>query len=523
MSHFEERNSGRFLTRVGFGLSRRSLLLQAGALGLASGLPTIAWSTAALADVPGLLRVDIGGEPGTLDPLTVSDAVLTTFLQETVVEALTAVGSAEGGVTPVLAESWEAKGTNWVFHLRKGIRFHTGSEMTSADVVASYKRALDPGSQIGASRLNPGMEIAALDDYTVEWRLSNVDPTVPARAAAIFIVPADYAALSDQRLQVELPGTGPYRLTAWNKGINITLAAFKDYWSGNPPPIPQVELLFNQEAAVRFAGIQSGEIQAAMRMPIELANDQFKVIAVQFPEVLLLRLNNLKGPFSDQRLREAANLAVDRQLLIDQLYGGYAKLANAQICTDAVFGYSRKVTDFPYDPDKAKKLLQEANAVGVKIRMNATRGQYTNDAEAAEAIAGMLNAVGFDVDLNIPIYSEFRAAHFAPKADNAPDISMAVTSNEMFDLTRQYQWLHCDGKVSSACIPEADSLMDKAATITDPAQRQALYDQMWEIFKREATYAFILSPEQIAFVDKRVQWTPHQNGMVRFQDWSFSA
>jgi peptide/nickel transport system substrate-binding protein len=499
-------------------------LLQAGAASLASGLVLPAWSGRAAAEVPALLRIDVGAEPSSLDPLTVNDSMATIYLYETVVEALTAVGSAEGDVTPVLAESWEAQGTNWIFHLRKGVRFHDGSEMTSGDVIASFKRALDPGSQIGASRLSPDMEIVAVDDYTVEWRMPKIDPIVPARAAAIFIVPEAYAALSDQRLKDVLPGTGPYVLDSWTKGQNIILSAFKDYWSGKPASIPQVEMLFNQEAAVRFAGIQSGEIQAAMEMPIDLATDAFKVIAAPVPTMLTLRLNSLKGPFTDKRLREAANLAIDRQLLIDELFHGYARPANAQICTEAVFGHSKKVTDFPYDPDRAKQLLQQANANGVKITMNSAPGRFANDAETTEAIAGMLRAVGFDVDLHILPFAEYMKAHFAPATDDiSPDISMGIPSNEMFDLTRQYQWIHCGGKVSSVCIPEADALMDKAAAITDPAERQALYDQMWAIFKREAGYVFVLSPDTIAFVDKRVQWTPSPKWVVRFQDWSFSA
>jgi peptide/nickel transport system substrate-binding protein len=500
-----------------------SAVMKAGAFALVVGLSLAVGRAGAQAQSPpSVLRVDIGAELGSLDPLTVNDGQQVIYIHESVVEALTGVGSREGGVTPVLAESWETKGTNWVFHLRRGVRFHDGSQMTSADVVASYKRALAPGSQIGASRLPPKMEIVALDDYTVEWRMANIDPTVPARAAAIMIVPKDYADVSDQRLRDKLVGTGPYSLESWNKGISITLKAFPNYWSGKPASIPQVDMRFNAEAAVRFAGIQSGEINAAMGMPVELATKAFKVVSTPVPEMVVLRLNNLRGPFMDQRVREAANLAIDRQLLVDQLFSGYARPAKGQLVTEAVMGYSAQMKDFPYDPEKAKKLLKDAGATGVKITLNATRGRYANDVETSDAVAGMLKAVGFTVDLKTPPFAEWVKAHFAPKAETAPDISMGITGNEMFDLTRQYQWLKCGGGVSSTCIPEVDSLLDKAAAITDTAERQALYDKMWQIFQREAAYAFVLSPDLISFVDPRINWKPGGKAVVRFQDWSFA-
>src|SRR5690606_33561160 len=101
--------------------------------------------------------------------------------------------------------------------------------------------------------------------------------------------------------------------------------------------------------------------------------------------------------------------------------------AYAQICTEAVFGWSDKVTDFPYDPDRARQLIEEAGATGVRVTMITAPGRFANDAETAEAIVGMLNAVGFDVNLNILPFAEYVKAHFAPASeDGAPDISMGI-------------------------------------------------------------------------------------------------
>jgi peptide/nickel transport system substrate-binding protein len=471
-----------------------------------------------------VLRVDIGAEPASMDPLTATDGQRHIYIEESVTEAMTSVGGREGGVEPVLAESWEAEGTNWIFHLREGVTFHDGSEMTSADVVASFERAQDEGSQIGASRLLPETEVVAVDDYTVEWRMPTVDPTVPARAAAIFIVPEEYAPVSDQRLRDELPGTGPYQLESWEKGQGITLVAYEDYWSGEVPPIERVEMTFNEEAAVRFAAIQSGEIDAAMGMPIDLATDDVKTVATPVPEMLALKLNNLRGPLTDQRLREAINLTIDRELLIEQMFGGYAEPAKGQLVTSAVMGYSESMTDFEFDREAAQQLVQDAGAEGTEISMVATRGRFPNDAETAEAIAGMLEEAGFVVELDIPTYEEWLEKQLAPSTDitKAPDIVMVLTGNEMFDLVRQYQYLQCGGSVATMCIEEVDALLDEAAALTEPEERQALYDQVWPLIAEQAAYAFVLSPQLISFTSDDLNWTPGAKAVARFQDMSLS-
>ena len=472
------------------------------------------------------LAINIGSEPGSLDPLLKSDGPRDTFGQSVYEGLTTRQGNADGStIEPSLASSWELDGTAWIFTLREGVTFHNGQALTAADVVASWTRMLSPESEHLGSKVFEDTVITAVDDLTVSIERPVADPTTPARAALVMIAPADYADVADDRLASEMMGTGPYKFDGWERGKEITLSTYDGYW-GAAPSIPSVNVLFGEEVAVRMASLQAGEIQMAMNMSPDLVSDEFVSVGTPVSEVSIMRLNSQSGPFMDKRVREAANLAMDRDALAEAIWGGFATSANAQEVAAYVFGHNPDLEQAAYDPDKARSLLEEADAVGVKVEVWGTRGHWTNDGLLGEAVVGMLNDAGFDAELVMPPFEDWVKKVFVAETDDtqAPDITLYNHSNELFDSSLTIgQNLTCAGRASTTCIPEVDELAEQALNAgSDLAKRQDLYNQVWQILADEVAFVSLGEVQKLTFHVEGLNWTPEADGFLRFQFMSFA-
>lgn len=464
-----------------------------------------------------VLQVGIGAEPRNMDLLTAEDGQRDLF-QFSVYESLTFRSSDDLKIEPLLAESWEADGTTWTFHLREGVKFHNGDTLTSADVVASIQRMLNPDSELAGSRAAGIIEVNKIDDTTVEIVTETPDPTVPAKVALIGIAPAELADLSSDRLSSEMVGTGPYQFVTWNRGEEIILEAFADYL-GDQPEIDRVVLKFLPEASTRLAAIRAGEIDLALNMPTEFEAQAPQVITAPSPDVYTLFMNTLSGPLAeDVRLREAINYAIDRQAIIDQLLGGHGETVKGQYVGQYVFGTTPVLDEFPFEPDQARQLLEDAGAVGTKITLSATTGRWPKDREIAEAVAAMLDDVGFDVNLHLPVFSEWLDGLFAENPEI--DLWLAGHGNELFDMERSVIWVTCGGALSHYCNEDVDLLIEQARQELDQDRRTELYEQMWQAVREDAPYASLTTIEQVHFASEDLDWSPRPDNFILFDEVS---
>lgn len=474
-----------------------------------------------------VLAVSIGSEPGSLDPLLKSDGPRDTFGLSVYEGLTTRVGDQEGTtIEPLLATEWELDGKAWIFTLREGVTFHDGSELTADDVVASWKRMLSPGSEHLDSKVLSDTKVKAIDDQTVSIARPVADPTTPSRAALVMIVPEEYAALKNDQLAKEMMGTGPYKFDGWNRGQNIDLSAYPDYW-GDAPSIQAIDVQFDEEVAVRLASLEAGEIQMALNMSPELVNDKFVSVGTPVSEVSIMRLNSISGPFEDIRVRQAANMAIDRDTLIEQIWGGYATSAGGQEVADYVFGHNASLEAPAFDPDGARALLEEADAVGTKVEIWGTRGHWTSDAQLGQAVEGMMNDAGFAAELKQPPFDKWVEMVFVAETDDeaAPDIMLYNHSNELFDSSLTIgQNLTCEGASSTTCIPEVDKLAEQALAIADDQDaRQELYDEIWQILTDDSAFVSLAEVQKLTFHSNDLSWTPEPDGFLRFQNMSFSS
>ena len=315
----------------------------------------------------GEIVVAIGSEPSTLDPQARDDGG-ERAVNDNIYETLMA-REPDGTLVPGLAAEPPTKvdDTTWEFKLRPNITFTNGEPFNANSVVTSVTRIIDPAlksEQMAYFGTIKGAE--KVDDLTVRIITTGPDPILPSRMYWMKMIPPKYAA--DPKFAEAPVGTGPYKLEAFNRGQDIVLVANPDYWGGKPA-IDKVTYRFVGESGTRLSGLVAGEFDVITNLLPEFVESVPKSAAVQGLETSVIILSTENEVTKDPRVRQALNIAIDRQALADSLFGGYALPARGQLVNPKAFGFNEALEVYPYDPEKAKALIKEAGAEGKTINL----------------------------------------------------------------------------------------------------------------------------------------------------------
>ena len=323
---------------------------------------------------------------------------------------------------PMLAESIEtsADGKTITFHLRQGVLFHNGKEMTSEDVVASMERWRGISSRAKAAFSNAKFE--ADDKYTIRMELEKPNRTALAILASSTqlpaIMPKEVVEDADVDGVEEYIGTGPFTFTEWKQDQYIKLSKFKDYQSSSAPSdgkagkrealVDDLYFMIVTDASTRIAGLQSGSYDIAS----EIAFDSFAQLEAD-PNLKtytgprgfnILVFNKTEGPFANVKIRQAVAAALDMDAILkashseEQFYElnpGLMSVDQSDWYTDAGHeSYNQK------DPEKAKKLLEEAGYNGEPVTFISSR-DYVDFYNASVVIKEQLEKIGMNVNLEL--------------------------------------------------------------------------------------------------------------------------
>jgi peptide/nickel transport system substrate-binding protein len=460
----------------------------------------------------------IGSDPSTLDPQFPDDGNARP-VNDNIYEMLVVRDAVTAELGPSLAKSWEqVDETTWRFELQEGVTFHNGEPFNADAVVYSVERMIDPefnSEIISFVATITGAE--AVDDYTVDIFTEGPDPILLARLTWLNIVPPVYTEENAENFGNEPVGTGPYKFVEWIKGDHVGLEANEDYWGG-APSIAEVTIRTIPEDATAAGALQAGEVDVVRHLIPEYLEQVPKAASVhgiQFPWV---RINTNVEPLDDVRVRQALNYAIDVEALRDALYSGYAAVAEGQMLTPGHFGYNPDVKAYPYDPDKARQLLQEAGAEGATLEFIGESGRWLKDKELVEAIATQLEAVGLDIEVNIVEWSQWLDLLFAG-AEAAPDLQFSSHDNSLFDADRTLSVMFTsEGSQATYSNPEVDRLVNEARTETDVTVREGLYHQAVQMIYDEAACIFLLNFDDIYGLSESVEWTPRADGRILVKD-----
>ena len=319
-------------------------------------------------------------------------------------------------VVPQLAESWDvsADRLTWTFHLRTGVRFHDGTPFNAEAMLFSLARQSDEDhpyhkvegaynywNNMGMSDIVASMEAA--DDSTFVVRLAEPNATFLATLGMNFCAAVSPAAVAGHGPDFfkNPVGTGPFRFVEWRKDERIVLDRNDNYW-GEPPALKRLIFRPIQDASVRFLELRTGAIQGIDNVSPEFietirGNPDLQLLTQPGMNVGYLAMNMDRPPFDNRLVRVALNCAIDKQALVDNFYSGLAVPAKNPL-PPLMWGYDDSVEPYPFDPERARRLLAEAGFPdGFETElwaMPAPRPYMPQPEKIAVAIKANLDAVG---------------------------------------------------------------------------------------------------------------------------------
>jgi peptide/nickel transport system substrate-binding protein len=382
-------------------------------------------------------------------------------------------------LVPGLAESWTAvDDTTWEFRLRQGVKFHNGEQFDAEAVKFSLDRILDPEAKAPTrSYISTIESVEVVDPFTVRIRTNGPDPLLPTRMSRYptYIVPPKHVQQVGNEVFAREPvGTGPYKFVEFIPDQHVILEANADYWRG-APAIGKVTWLPIPDGTARVTALSTGEVDLIENVPVDLAS----MISAS-PEDDLVQVKNggltiylglvmKEKPLDEVKVRQALNIAIDRQSIVDNILHGMASVRGTQV-GPADFGY----IDIPapaYDPAKAKQLLAEAGYPdGFEITMQSTH-RYMKDGEVAQAIAQQFGDIGVKVNQEVLDWS----VYVQEVPHKGPIFMLGWGSTQTLDADAAIYAIMKSGEpYSTASIPELDELLDKSRQTVDPEKRKEL-------------------------------------------------
>ena len=472
------------------GMTRRDLMA-ATALGLVAGAPGVARAAAPQGQLTWALHVSLA--PLWFDPAD-TQALITPFmvlyaLHDAMVKPMP--GSMQA---PSLAESWSASedGLTWDFVLRDGVKFHDGEQVTAEDVKFSFERYR------GANQALIKQQVATIetpDPRHVRFKLNKPWPDFltfySSASGAGWIVPKKYVEkVGDSGFKKHPIGAGPYKFVSFTPGIELVLEAFDGYWR-KPPSVKRVVMKSIPDETTRLAALKGGEIDIAYSIRGELAQDLQHTPGLSLKSIVLQATNWIyfpeqwdpKSPWHDVRVRQAANLALDRDQMNQALFLGGCKINNS-IIPDS-FEYYWQPPPAVYNAEKAKMLLAEA---GFPNGFDA--GPFTVDSSYAnmgEVAVDYLQQVGVRCKLLPMERAAFASAYANKKLTSG--IFRAASGAFGNTATRLASFVVKGGSNVYGSYPDIDELYPLQADELDPKKRAAILEKMQRLVHEKALCA----------------------------------
>ena len=447
------------------------------------------------------LRIGIAADVTSMDPHFLNLAPNVNVCWH-VFDALTHVDE-NARLVPGLAVSWRTLDPlTWEFRLRRGVRFHDGSEFTAADVAFSIERtqAVPNGQMRTFTQRIVAKDIP--DPYTIRLKTSTPYAMVPYDLDSVFIVSRKAAASArpeDFDSGKAMVGTGPFRFVRFARGDRVELARNDAYWGG-APAWDKVTLRIVPGDPARLAALLAGDLDLIEQVPTaDLARVRADARLATAQKVswrtIFFHLDQrepapgaARNPFRDLRVRRALSMAIDRQAIAARLMDG-AALPASNLVSPPVFGYAADLKPDAYDPEGAKRLLAQAGYPdGFATTLSAPNNRYVNDEQIAQAVAQMLARVGvrarvetMPVNVYLPKGSRrelsFAMLGWGSFSGDLALRALVATANPQKGFGA-FNW-------SGYSNPKVDALLDRAFATVDDKAREPLAREAMRVAMRD--------------------------------------
>lgn len=459
------------------------------------------------------VRIVLPEEPPTLEPCEASLTSTGVVVRSNITEPLVERDPTSGELGPKLATEWEQTADDtWTFTLRDDVTFSDGTPFDAEAAAFSIDRAVnsDLGCNVeGYVFGDVDLELEATDATTLTVTTPEPDPILPLRISFVEMVPTS----TDTAAKVREPvGTGPYAVDVWEAGQSLTLAANPEYW-GEAPAYEAASYVWRSEGSVRAAMVTNDEADVATGLgPTDGAGE----LGVEYPnnETTAVRIQTTTPPLDDIRVRQAINMAVDREGITSSLFGESAEVA-AQLVPSGIVGFNDDLEPAPYDPEAARELLDEAEADGVdlspQIRLISRTALFPRVEETLQVIQQDLSDLGLNVEIELMDTAgstEYQERPFPE--DSGPYLLVIQHGNQAGDAAFSMdQYLLSDGFQSSGGTEELDQQIRAAEELTGDERQEGLAD----VFAVEPTevgqFAYLAHMNGVLAVGPNVSYEPN--------------
>ena len=486
------------------------------------------------------------GDAVRLDPADVTDGESIQRM-DNIFEGLVEYKEGSTEIQPCLATSWEtsADGKEITFSLRKGVKFHDGTDFNADAVIFSFARQYDsdhPYNQYGEWAYWGWMfydveKVVKIDDYKVKIVLSNVNASIMTSLAmfTVNIVSPTNAEKYKEDAFKNPTGTGPFKFVEWVKDDHITLVANENYWRKRPK-LDKLIFKVIPDASARLMALEVGEVQGIeYPNPPDFdrirANKDLKLLTEPGMNVGYMAINSGYGymdsnenskrdadeplvktigylePLTKKKVRQALNHAIDKQSIIDNIYMGTASVAKNGM-PPFMLGYNDDVKDYSYDPEKTKRLLAEAGYPdGFEVTlyvMPVSRPYMFDPPKIGEAIQSYLGAVG----IKVKIYQVDWGTYLQETKEGKAQMCLLGWTGDNGDPDNFLNVLYgpnagsigLAGNYGFYMEEEGQDLLTKALQTYDVKKRAGYYKKFQELIHEDASYVYLAhSNQNVAF------------------------
>ncbi|HLQ35212.1 MAG TPA: ABC transporter substrate-binding protein [Chloroflexota bacterium] len=463
----------------------------------------------------GTIRVGLDSELANLDPMK-SALVVDRQVMYNMYDSLVAIDK-DLKIVPALADSWDQSDpATYVFHLRKGVKFHDGADFSAEAVKFSLDRNRNTDTSPRKAELSDVASVDVVDPATVKVTLKGPSApflaTLVDRAGMIVSPDAVKKGGEDFTRNPAGGGTGAFKFVEWAKGDHITLEKNPNYWksdaSGNKLPYTdKVTYRFFPDQNVRLTNLKTGDQDVIYRLAEKDVAD-----AKQNPDVVYkdapglawagLIFNTKRPPFDDKNVRLAVNYAIDRPQILKTVFFNVDAEAQNPMTPAISWAYDASVAKpFSHDVNKAKQLLSEAGKSNVSFTLDVSNNPQ--DIQEAQLIKDELAEAGMAVNLNV--------LEFTKQIDQASKHDFQVSqfgwSGRIDPDGEVYNHVHSTGGMNYGQYSnkELDDLLDKARRAQTQDERQQLYSQAMKILAQDAPRAWINFQPAWGLYTKKVQ------------------
>lgn len=437
---------------------------------------------------------------------------------------------------PVSGEYQGNLATDWTWiddvtlelKLREGVTFHNGEAFTADDVVFTVNYVANPENEVAVQRNVSWMDRAEkVDEYTVRIILDA--PFPPAEeflAGPVVMYPNEYyAKVGPAGMALNPVGTGPYKMTSVDPGLHYALEAYEGYHDGprNAARIGKLDVRTIPDVNTQIAELFNGQLDFLWNVPADQAErldqmEKFTVANAQAMRIGFISMDaagrvEADGPMTNPLVRQAVAHAIDRQAIVDALLKGSSEVVHSA-CAKIQFACEQKVTQYEYDPAKAKALLAEAGYPdGFEIDFHAYRNR-----PYAEAMMGFLNEVGIQTNL---VYLKYAALRDARTKAEVPFTFQTWGSYSLADASAIVGEFFTGGDLDDAKDQEVASWITKADATTDKALREKLYSLALNKIADEAYWLPLWSYNVNYVMSDEVSFAPTDDEIIRFFEFSW--